>query len=55
MHSEMLGGEALKSGNDNAAVITEALQYMSSHESAPFIPRVHSAPSSQTANDIAGI
>ena len=52
MHSEMLGGEALKSGHDSTYVITEALQYMSSRTSASFIPHVYSAPSSETANDM---
>ncbi|XP_071918919.1 uncharacterized protein [Coffea arabica] len=52
MHSEKLGCEALKRGHGSADVITEALQYMSSRDFAPFVPHVHSAHSSETANDM---
>ncbi|XP_027174256.1 uncharacterized protein LOC113773851 [Coffea eugenioides] len=50
MHSEMLGSEALKSGHDSA--VTEALQYMSSRESASFVPHVHFASTTEIANDM---
>nr|XP_027082463.1 uncharacterized protein LOC113704790 [Coffea arabica] len=52
MYSEKLGSEALKRGHGSADVITEALQYMSSRDFALFVPHVHSAPSSETANDM---
>ena len=52
LHSELLGGEALKSGHDSTDVITESLQYISSRAYASFVPRVDFASSVEITSDI---
>ena len=52
LHSNVLGGEVLKSGHDSADVITEALQYMSSRNSASFVPHVAFPSTAEIASHI---